>query len=92
MGIWKPPFHPSCKTTGTFVLPWGEVGWEILNLQEENYKVWGRGGGRPMQASGVAVQDFEDKSEREQLSLAVIEVPPPIHFLASCWDSDTLTP
>lgn len=76
------------------MFPWGEVGWVIPNLQEENCKVWGREWGRPMQASGVAVQDVvvEDKSEREQLSLAVIEVPQPIHFLASCWDSDTLTP
>lgn len=45
-----------------------------------------------MQASGVAVQDVEDKTEREQLSLAVIEVPQPVQILASCWDSDTLTP
>lgn len=44
-----------------------------------------------MQASGVAVQDFEDKTEREQLSLAVTEVPQPVHILDSCWDSDTLT-
>lgn len=87
MGIWKSPFHPSCKTTGTYVFPRGEVGWVILNLQEENSKVWGS-----TQASGVAVQDTKDKTEREQLSLAVIEVPQPVHILASCCDSDTLTP
>lgn len=31
-----------------------------------------------MQASGVAVQDMENKTEGEQLSLAVIEVPQPV--------------
>lgn len=45
-----------------------------------------------MQASGVAVQDIENKTERELLSLAVIEVPQAVHISVSCWDSDTLTP
>lgn len=43
-----------------------------------------------MQASEVAVEESEDKTDREQLSLAVIKASQPLPILASCWDSDTL--